>query len=227
MKSLENKIIVITGHSWWLWMALTEILLEQWVIVMGLSRSIPEYKHPNLFSYVCDISDPIALGNNFENIKTTHWIPFGVIANASIWYEWGILEHDFDIISKLFSINTLWTIYTAQEAFRLMKVQQYWHIIFIWSTAAYNLRPTHSIYAASKLAVVWFSEAFSKEASQYGIKVSSFSPGAIDTGLFQKAWFEVDSKDRMDAKDVAQSIVQILIQADNVHIATCIVKKFP
>lgn len=227
MKSLKDQIIIITGHSWWLGMALAQLILEQWGIVVWLSRTIPEYTYSRLFSYPCDISDPIELAHNFEKIKNTHGIPFWVIANASIWHEWGILDHDAVTIQKLFNINTLWSIYTAQEAVRSMKDSGQWHIIFVASTAAYNLRPTHSVYAASKLAVVWFSEALSKETSQYGIKVSLFSPGAINTGLFEKAWFDVDSNDRMNPKDVAESIVYMLIQPDNVHINSCMVKKFP
>jgi NAD(P)-dependent dehydrogenase (short-subunit alcohol dehydrogenase family) len=90
-------------------------------------------------------------------------------------------------------VNLYGTIYPCACAIPLMQSQQYGKIINISGGGATKPLPNLSAYAASKAAVVRFTETLALELRPFNIDVNAIAPGVLYTGLsneFMKAGVE-------------------------------------
>ncbi len=67
-----------------------------------------------------------------------------------------------------------------------MKKENSGLIINIVSTSGKTVFPEGEFYAATKFAVMGYSQGIRKELKEYGIKVSTLCPGMVDTHFFNK-----------------------------------------
>ncbi len=61
------------------------------------------------------------------------------------------------------------------------------HLIQLGSGSCFTPLPNFAIYAASKSFVLHYSKALYAEAKPYGVSVTCFCPGWVDTGFIEKA----------------------------------------
>ena len=64
-----------------------------------------------------------------------------------------------------------------------LKKQKYGKIIQLSGGGATKPLPNFSVYAASKAAIVRFSETLAEELRSFGIDVNSIAPGALNTKM--------------------------------------------
>ena len=97
------------------------------------------------------------------------------------------LDSSFEETEKMFSVNVLGLIYLTQKIGLQMAKQHHGHIINIASQAGKMATPKSSIYAATKFAVIGFSNALRLEMKPLGISVTTVNPGPIKTPFFDIA----------------------------------------
>jgi NADP-dependent 3-hydroxy acid dehydrogenase YdfG len=121
-----------------------------------------------------------------------------LINNAGIWLSRPIDEVTPEEMKQVIEVNTLGTMYYTQAVAVGMKKRGQGRIINVNSQAGIYAHPNRSVYHASKWAVAGFTKALQEELRGFGIAVTGFYPGAMNTQLFAKAH---DMKDRSEALD--------------------------
>jgi short-subunit dehydrogenase len=88
------------------------------------------------------------------------------------------------------------------------------HIIFIGSISGRSAYPGGTCYAATKHAVMGFSESLMLELREFGVKVSIVNPGSVATHFSARS----DSSWMLAADDVANAVADVLNTPPNVLI---------
>lgn len=96
------------------------------------------------------------------------------------------VEHTDEDIERTMNINTLGVMRVANAFLPAMVQQGFGHIINIASAAGLVANPNMSVYAASKWAVIGWSESLRLEMENDApnVKVLTVTPSYINTGMF-------------------------------------------
>jgi 3-oxoacyl-[acyl-carrier protein] reductase len=108
----------------------------------------------------------------------------GLINNAGVYGPLGPIESvDWDAWKDAIQINLLGTVNPCRAVIPLFKRRRYGKIVNLSGGGATNPLPRISAYAASKAAVVRFTETLAEEVKDWGIDVNAIAPGVLDTRL--------------------------------------------
>src|SRR4051794_6186468 len=107
-----------------------------------------------------------------------------LVNNAGVYGPMGPIETiDWDEWVAAIAINLTGTVYCARKAVEAFKPRRYGKIINLSGGGATNPLPGISAYAASKAAVVRFTETLALEVKEFRIDVNAVAPGALATRL--------------------------------------------
>jgi NAD(P)-dependent dehydrogenase (short-subunit alcohol dehydrogenase family) len=107
-----------------------------------------------------------------------------LVNNAGIYGPMGSIDAiDWQDWVDAIAINLIGTVYCARKAVSLFKPNRYGKIVNISGGGATSPLPGLSAYAASKAAIVRFTETLALEASEWHIDVNAVAPGALATRL--------------------------------------------
>lgn len=144
-------------------------------------------------SYVIDISDLGAIAQTAQRVRTEVGNPDILINNAGIVRGKFFWEHDNgDDTRPTMQINALAPMYITREFLPGMMDNFYRaaRIVNIASAAGTLSNPRMSVYAASKAALIGWSDSLRLELEQEdhdNVKVTTVSPSYISTGMFAGA----------------------------------------
>ncbi|MBN2167193.1 MAG: SDR family NAD(P)-dependent oxidoreductase [Marinilabiliaceae bacterium] len=136
--------------------------------------------------------------------------------DKALWEDW----------ETMIDTNVKGLLYLSRQIIPLMKKRQKGHIINISSIAGINTYANGSVYCASKHAVNAITEGMRIDLLPYNIKVSSISPGAVETE-FSNVRFKGDDEaikkiykgfTPLNANDIADTIKFIITRPDHVNI---------
>jgi len=136
--------------------------------------------------------------------------------------------YDADVADweAMIDTNIKGLLYISREVSKGMIGRKSGHIIHISSIAGKEVYPMGAVYCASKHAVSAISKTMRIELLPYNIKVSTISPGAVETE-FSLVRFKGDQERAdnvykgftpLNAKDVAESIYFVLSRPAHVNI---------
>ena len=198
MSSFKSKTVLVTGGASGLGKLMAKKALQRraksvilWDIdEIKLNETTAEFekKGYTVHPYIVDVS-------NKDDID---WAAQDVLANIG---EVDILFNNAGIVagSKLFvehtdrdmqatmDINVLGVMRVAKAFLPAMLQQGFGHIINIASAAGLVANPNMSVYAASKWAVIGWSESLrlEMETDAPNVKVLTVTPSYINTGMFE------------------------------------------
>jgi short-subunit dehydrogenase len=144
-------------------------------------------------SYVVDISDLGAIAQSAQRVRVEVGNPDIVINNAGIVRGKYFWEHDNgDDTRPTMQINAMAPMYITREFLPAMIDNAYREarIVNIASAAGTLSHPRMSVYAASKAAVIGWSDSLRLELVQQdhgNVKVTTVCPSYISTGMFAGA----------------------------------------
>jgi NAD(P)-dependent dehydrogenase (short-subunit alcohol dehydrogenase family) len=122
---------------------------------------------------------------------------------------------------KLINTNLTGTYLMCRESLPYLEGRESAYILNIQSTASYASQPGVSLYAASKYGVRALTEALIEEYRDTGVRVSSVSPGPVDTTIWSHK-VEPPSADRrakmLRPSDIADILVWLLDRPRHIHI---------
>lgn len=157
-------------------------------LATDLSRSGVEVR-----GYRIDVSQREEIVAGLERVRADFGSPDVVINNAGIVRGAPFWEHDpVQHIEATMRINTLAAMWLTREALPAMiaDASRPKRILNIASAAGTLANPNMSVYAASKWAMIGWSESLRLELEEYGhghIRVTTFCPSYISTGMFEGA----------------------------------------
>lgn len=99
-------------------------------------------------------------------------------------------------------------IYQIQKTKMFIHTKKIKHFIYIISNSAYEAFPNNTVYGATKAGLLHFARALWKEVGKDGIKVTTISPGTVDTDSF---WKKAGQDNRqycypLDPKEIARCV---------------------
>jgi len=127
---------------------------------------------------------------------------------------------------KMVSTNYLAPMAFVSAFAPIMKERGCGHIINICSTAANDIYPNSSVYCSTKAALAAYTVAARHDLVDTPIRVTSISPGLVDTPLHEKKAGSLDqSRKTFDSvvplypEDVADQVVYVSTRAKHVQVA--------
>lgn len=109
-----------------------------------------------------------------------------LINNAGFGYAGPFVEMDFQTVQELFQVNVLGLMYLTQKIAIQMLDQGKGQIINLASLAGKVATADYAIYAATKAAVISFSNALRMELKDFNIDLTVVNFGPVDTPFFDQ-----------------------------------------
>ncbi|MCL6587976.1 MAG: SDR family oxidoreductase [Anoxybacillus sp.] len=214
--SLAGKHVVITGASGGLGERMAYEVAKRGGIPVLLARNEEKLariseKIKATYGVPCryerlDVSDLAAVEAVFQQLVQE--IEIDVLVNNA---GFGVFRYVEDIdlqeTEAMFAVNVCGLIACTKIVYQQMMKRRKGHIINVASQAGKIATPKSSVYAATKHAVLGFTNSLRMEAAQYGIFVTAVNPGPIETNFFSVA----------DATgDYVKNVKRWMLQADDV-----------
>ncbi|MFD2550656.1 SDR family oxidoreductase [Bizionia sediminis] len=191
----KEKLVLITGGASGIGKIMARLLLEQQarVIIWDINPDNIAQTHqdflnnPNLFSYQLDVTNAVEIAESANNIKQKHGCIDVLINNAGIIVGKYFSEHLALDIENTMNINTVAPMQIARLFLNDMLKNNTGHICNIASSGGLVSNPKMSVYAASKWALIGWSDSLRLEMKQQkkNIKITTIMPYYIHTGMFE------------------------------------------
>jgi 3-oxoacyl-[acyl-carrier protein] reductase len=134
-----------------------------------------------------------------------------LINNAGTAHVGSVLEMDPETWEQTLRVNVLGTYYAVRAVLPGMIEQKRGDIVNVSSTAGERGAANLSAYAASKAAVLRFTESLAAEVRKHDVRVTALLPSTVNTELAASIGLKIGTEDRMmQPDDVAQLTVDAL-----------------
>ncbi len=106
-----------------------------------------------------------------------------LVNNAAIMLRGPLIDYTEEQIRAIIDVNIVGCIFCCQHVIPQMAKQKYGKIINISSGAGLEGPPLHTVYSATKHAVIGLTEALAAELAYYNINVNAVCPGGVATRM--------------------------------------------
>jgi len=241
MTGIKDKVIAITGASSGIGAATALLLAERGAKVVIGARRIER-----LHSVARDIRDAggevaimttdVTRAEDLTALVGLARSTYGrldvLVSNAGISKVGPVADLDVNGWNAMIDVNFRGVLYGVAAALPVFREQGSGHLVTTLSTAGIKITPTMAVYAATKNAVRTFLEGLRQESTDGWLRVSSVSPGYVQTEL-------ADSIDNLEVRElikanaqrfaippeaIAQAISYAIEQPDEVDVGDIVVR---
>ncbi|HII1152171.1 TPA: SDR family oxidoreductase [Staphylococcus aureus] len=223
MTVLTDKIAVVTGAGSGIGEAISTLLHEEGAKVVLAGRN--KDKLQNVANQLAQDSVKVVPTDVTKKEEVDELIKiaqqtFGgldiVINSAGQMLSSKITDYQVDEWDSMIDVNIKGTLYTAQAALPTMLEQSSGHLINIASISGFEVTKSSTIYSATKAAVHTITQGLEKELAKTGVKVTSISPGMVDTAI--TAAYNPSDRKKLDPQDIAEAVLYALTQPSHVNV---------
>lgn len=223
MTVLTDKIAVVTGAGSGIGEAIATLLHEEGVKVILAGRN--KDKLQNVANQLAQDSVNVVPTDVTKKEEVDELIKiaqqtFGgldiVINSAGQMLSSKITDYQVDEWDSMIDVNIKGTLYTAQAALPTMLEQSSGHLINIASISGFEVTKSSTIYSATKAAVHTITQGLEKELAKTGVKVTSISPGMVDTAI--TAAYNPTDRKKLEPQDIAEAVLYALTQPKHVNV---------
>ena len=212
-RSMESRVVLVSGASSGLGAHFARVLAAAGASVVLVARRTDKLETivaeiqasgGRAVGVRMDVTDPVSVGQAYEEGERAFGPIDGVIANAGMNSEGLALELGADEFDAVMATNVKGVFLTVQEAARRMIAQssrerENGRILIISSITAHAVTPGLAAYSASKAAVVQLGRVLAREWARTGISVNILCPGYIETDLNDE-WFASEGGQKQIAR---------------------------
>jgi short-subunit dehydrogenase len=194
MKNLQSKTILITGGASGIGKIMVRLMLERKAKVIiwdinqeNIDKTLSEFSNVgSVMAYNVDIASIEQIQETAKKVKQEIGIVDVLINNAGIIVGKYFSEHSIEDISKTMEINANAPMFITKLFLDDMLLQNSGHICTIASSGGLVSNPKMSVYAASKWALIGWSDSLRLEMKQLNknVNVTTIMPYYINTGMF-------------------------------------------
>lgn len=195
MKSLANKVAIVTGASSGIGQAIAERLgQDQATVIVNYAHSADkaqavvehiEQAGGNAIALQADMGQVADIRRLFQDTRDRFGQIDILVNNAGIAVRSSIADVTEEDYEKIFAVNVRGVLFALQEAAK--HITDGGRIVNISSSVTVYPSPGLSVYAASKAAEKIFTEILAKEIGDRYITVNSVMPGPTIPGMFDNA----------------------------------------
>ncbi len=184
------KLVVVTGASKGLGLAICERLLKDDYKVIAINRSqtnefdtLRKENSKQLFEEKYDFMNTENIQNLVRKITKAHGNIYGLVNNAALGHD-GVLGtmHESQI-SELIKVNIESPILLTKYASRSMLMKLQGRVINIGSIIASTGFNGLSVYGATKASLSGFTKSLARELGKAKITVNTIAPGYMKTAM--------------------------------------------
>lgn len=150
---------------------------------------------PMLHALVADVADPLAVAEAVEKAAALLGGIDGVVNAAGVDLVAPIEAIRNDDWDRLMAVNLTGPMLVCRVAFPYLRKAGGGTIVNVSSGAGLQPLKHRTAYSASKAGLQMFSKALSIEAAEFGIRVNTVCPGAVETELFRSSLSDATDKD--------------------------------
>jgi short-subunit dehydrogenase len=225
MSEFKGKKVLITGGASGIGKIMGKLALERqaelviWDINQAkINDTMIEFTAiGNVHAYRVDVSNREQIKETADKVKEEIGRVDILINNAGIVIGKYFKDHNDNDITTTMSVNSLAPMYIALEFLSAMIDNKSGHICNIASLAGLISNPKMSVYAASKWAVIGWSDSLRLEMKQLKthVHITTINPYYINTGMFDgvKSLIPV-----LNPEKVAEAIVRA-IEKDRIFLS--------
>ena len=222
--SLKNKIAVLTGITGDIGQAILKALSAENIKVIGISsgnkkrnKIIKKLKEDkNVLDIIkCDLSSEKTIEKICNQINKKYKKINILINNAATLNLKNLESFSNKEVRNIFNVNILAPIFLTKYFIKKMKQDKDGNVINICSSSSYpgGGKEGHTVYSATKHALLGFSRALDEEVRKLNIRVSSISPAGVNTEMMKKRLKnskDISKKSLMTTKEVSDALIFLL-----------------
>ncbi|WP_050180780.1 SDR family NAD(P)-dependent oxidoreductase [Domibacillus robiginosus] len=188
----HQKVVVITGASSGLGAELAKRAGSKGFHLVLLARRLDRLKElqqelldkgASVRVFEADVTDRQRMEQVFEEIGTVDVL----INNAGVGFFTWAHESKPEETKQMIDVNVSGLIGCCEQVIPQMMARRSGHIINIASQAGKMATPKSAVYAATKHAVLGYTNSLRMEMSRFGVFVTAINPGPIATPFFNQA----------------------------------------
>ncbi|HHO5410717.1 TPA: SDR family oxidoreductase [Staphylococcus aureus] len=223
MTVLTDKVAVVTGAGSGIGEAIATLLHEEGVKVILAGRN--KDKLQNVANQLAQdsvkvVPTDVTKKEEVDELVKIAQQTFGgldiVINSAGQMLSSKITDYQVDEWDSMIDVNIKGTLYTTQAALPTMLEQSSGHLINIASISGFEVTKSSTIYSATKAAVHTITQGLEKELAKTGVKVTSISPGMVDTAI--TAAYNPTDRKKLEPQDIAEAVLYALTQPSHVNV---------
>ena len=225
MTSLSGRTAIVTGASRGIGLAIAKALAREGIRLGLLSRSKPDVAGEFV---ACDFTEleqtPAAVRQLVEQLGEVDYL----INNAGMFLETAATEMKLADWERLMRVNLTAPFLVTREVLPRMIARRQGRIVNISSTSGVQGHFHQSAYCASKHGLLGFARSLAMELKPHNIHVYTLSPGGVDTDLIKGTYLaeRLKGQPMIAPGDIAEMVVFLLRQPDNINLAELIVRRF-
>jgi cyclopentanol dehydrogenase len=191
---LKDKVAIVTGGASGIGAAVVERFLEEGAnvsvfdvdekngkkLLSSLKAKGREFRFLN-----CDVSDEASVSAAVKDVHSAERKIDLLLNNAGIVLIKPLSETTKADFDRTVNVNLGGTFLVSKHVVPLMKEQGGGAIVNMASVAGHVGQVYHTVYGATKGAIISLTKALAWELAPYKIRVNSVSPGSVDTPLLR------------------------------------------
>jgi short-subunit dehydrogenase len=221
-----RKISVISGGSGGLGLAIAELLLRTGKDILILGRNSEKLiraarklsrisKNSHVSTLVCNIGNEADVKYTGKFLKDHKIQTEYLFNNAGRGLLAEAASTTSEMVDQVFEANLKGMILLTSEILRITPEKEELTIVNIMSTSALVGRDHETIYCASKWGARGYTEALRDELKGTKRNIIAVYPGGMKTDFYKVADKDRDISAFMDPNEVAEKIVNAVLNADN------------
>ncbi|WP_243290156.1 SDR family oxidoreductase [Bacillus sp. FJAT-47783] len=224
--NLKDRLVIITGASSGIGEKMAYevaksgghliLLARRKARLAEIAKAIEERYNVRCHYYELDVRHLGNVEQTFQHILNEHDRIDVLVNNAGFGLFRSFEEASLDEMEAMFEVNVYGMMACTKYVLQKMLNQQSGHIINIASQAGKMATPKSSLYAATKHAVLGFTNSLRLEVADRSVFVTAVNPGPIQTEFFDVAdtsgqYVQNVQKWMLRAEDVAEKVVRIML----------------
>jgi NAD(P)-dependent dehydrogenase (short-subunit alcohol dehydrogenase family) len=181
-KSLEGKVVIITGATGGLGTSVTAAFLDSGARVAAVDRAASQSVAENFVAVAADLSS-LAGAQSAVDAVMGRWGRIDVLVHLIGGFAGGTTVSDSDdaTFDRMMNLNLRTALHMFRAVLPPMRAQGGGRILAIGSRSAAEPSPMSGLYAASKAALVSLVRTVAAENAERGIGANVVLPGTMDT----------------------------------------------
>lgn len=226
MSELKNKVAIVTGASSGIGASIAETLSQHGVKVVltrrnetrlsDVAKQLRENSQSEIDTYIVDVTQKDEVAKLVKETENKFGRVDILVNSAGLMLSSAITDGDVEAWENMIDVNVKGTLYGINAVLPIFLNQSTGHIINIASISGFEVTKQSTLYSASKAAVHTITQGLEKELAKTGVRVTSISPGMVDTPLSGNT--DWGSRKKLDPQDIAEAVVYALQQPGHVNI---------
>lgn len=226
MSELKDKVAIVTGASSGIGASIAETLSQHGVKVIltgrnearlsDVAKQLQENSQSEIDTHIVDVTQKDEVAKLVKETENKFGHVDILVNSAGLMLSSAITDGDVEAWENMIDVNVKGTLYGINAVLPIFLNQSTGHIINIASISGFEVTKQSTLYSASKAAVHTITQGLEKELAKTGVRVTSISPGMVDTPLSGNT--DWGSRKKLDPQDIAEAVVYALQQPSHVNI---------